>query len=181
MPRPPTHIENRSEGVSRQPLRLTAKIISAHGSNNQVVAASLPELIQIIYRTLATAGMAEPAPVSGPLTPAVPIRKSVFDDHIVCLEDGKKLEMLKRHLQAGCGMSPERYRRKWGLPADYPMVASSYASHRSSLAKQAGLGRKPASLAPERTNPMERGDKADLPTEPRVTKGRARRARGYKG
>ena len=88
-------------------LRLTAKIVSAHVGNNQVTVAALPELIQSVHRSLAAAGMAEPAPAPAPLTPAVPIRKSVFPDHIVCLEDGKKLKMLKRHLQTSYGMTPQ--------------------------------------------------------------------------
>jgi predicted transcriptional regulator len=162
-------------------LRLTAKIISAHVGNNQVTVDALPELIQSVHRSLVTAGTAEPAPAPAPPTPAVPIRKSVFPDHIVCLEDGKKLKMLKRYLQTSYGMTPEQYRRKWGLPADYPMVAPNYASHRSSLAKQAGLGRKPASSAPEQTKLPEEIAEPDLPVEPLVTKGRARRARGSKG
>ena len=160
-------------------LGLTAQIISAHVGNNQVAADALPQLIQSVHRSLTTAGTAEPAPT--PLTPAVPIRKSVFPDYIVCLEDGAKMKMLKRYLQVRYGMTPGRYRQKWGLPADYPMVAPSYASHRSSLAKQAGLGRKPASAAPEQMNLPEEIEEPDLPTEPPVTKGRARRARGSKG
>ena len=159
-------------------LRLTAKIVSAHVGKNQVAVGALPELIQSVHRSLATAGTVEPAPE--PLTPAVPVRKSVFPDHIVCLEDGKKLTMLKRHLQASHGMTPQQYRRKWELPADYPMAAPNYASHRSSLAKQVGLGRKPGGSAPQQTN-TKKGRKPDLPAEPPVTQGRARRARGSKG
>ena len=162
-------------------LGLTAKIISAHVGNNQVAADALPQLIQSVHHSLATAGTAEPAPALAPLTPAVPIRRSVFPDHIVCLEDGKKLKMLKRHLQTRYGMTPQQYRQRWGLPADYPMVAPSYASHRSSLAKQAGLGRKPGSSAPKRMHLPEEIEEPDLPVEPPVTKGRARRARGAKG
>ena len=158
-------------------LRLTAKIVSAHVGKNQVAVAALPELIQSVHRSLATAGTAEPAAAPAPPTPAVPIRRSVFPDHIVCLEDGKKLTMLKRHLKASYGMTPEQYRQKWGLPADYPMVAPNYASHPSSLAKQIGLGRKPGSAAPEQTNRPEGIEKPDLPVQPPVTQGRARRAR----
>jgi len=162
-------------------LRLTAKIVSAHTRKYQVAADTLPALIQSVWRSLATPGTAEPAPAPAPLTPAVPIRKSVFPDHIVCLEDGKKLKMLKRHLQTSYGMTPQQYREKWGLPADYPMVAPNYASHRSSLAKQAGLGRKPGSSAPEQTVLPEEIEEPDLPVQPLVTQGRARRARGSKG
>ncbi len=111
----------------------------------------------------------------------MPIRKSVFPSYIVCLEDGKKLKMLKRYLRVSYGMTPEQYRQKWGLPVGYPMVAPDYASHRSTLAKQIGLGRKPGSLAPEQTNLTEENNTPDLPAEPTVTQGRARRARGSKG
>ena len=162
-------------------LRLTAKIISAHVGNNQVAVAALPGLIQSVHRSLATAGTAESAPALVALVPAVPIRRSVFPDHIVCLEDGVKLKMLKRYLHVRHGMTPEQYRERWGLPADYPMVAPNYASHRSSLAKQAGFGRKPASSAPRQTNVPEEIEKPDLPVQPPVTRGRARRARGSKG
>ena len=160
-------------------LRLTAKIISAHVGNNQVTVAALPALIQSVHRSLAAAGTAEPAPAA--LMPAVPIRRSVFPNHIVCLEDGAKLKMLKRYLQVRYGMTPQQYRERWGLPVDYPMVAPNYTSHRSSLAKQAGLGRKPASPVPEQTNLPEVIEEQDLPAEPPVTRGRARRARGAKG
>jgi predicted transcriptional regulator len=162
-------------------LRLTAKIVSAHVGKNQVAVDALPELIQSVHRSLASAGTAKPAPAPAPPMPAVPIRKSVFPDHIVCLEDGKKLKMLKRHLQTSYGMTPQQYRQKWGLPADYPMVAPNYASHRSSLAKQAGLGRKQGRPAPEQTNLTEAIEEPDLPVQPPVTQGRARRARGSKG
>jgi len=162
-------------------LGLTAKIVSAHIRNNQVAANALPGLIQSVHRSLATAGTAEPAPAPAPLTPPVPIRKSVFPSYIVCLEDGKKLKMLKRHLRVSYGMTPEQYRQKWGLPVGSPMVAPDYASHRSTLAKQIGLGRKPGSSAPEQTNLTEENKKPDLPAEPMVTQGRARRARGSKG
>ena len=108
-------------------LTLTTMIVSAHISYNHIGADILPELIQLVYRSLAIAGTTEAEPT--PLTPAVPIRKSVFPDYIVCLEDGKKLKMLKRHLQTSYGMTPKQYRQKWGLATDYPMVATSYASH----------------------------------------------------
>ena len=158
-------------------LELTAKIVSAHVGMNHVEAAALPGLIQSVYRSLATAGTNEPAPA--PPTPAVPPRRSVFPNHIVCLEDGKRLTMLKRYLRVRHGMTPEQYRQRWELPADYPLVAPNYRSQRSSYAKQIGLGRKPAS--PEQTNLVEMDKKPDLPAEPPVTRGRARRARGYRG
>lgn len=162
-------------------LRMTATIVSAHVRNNQVAPEVLPALIQAVHRSLATAGTAEPAIAPTPLTPAVAIRKSVFPDHIVCLEDGKKLKMLKRHLRVSYGMTPGQYREKWKLPADYPMVAPNYASSRSSLAKQRGLGKKPGSSAPEPTSPTTTSEKPKRLAEPPVTKGRARRARGSKG
>lgn len=121
-------------------LALTAQIVSAHVSNNAVPAESLPSLIQEIHRTLAAIAQGEP--VVEKQQPAVPVKKSVYADHIVCLEDGKKLKMLKRHLKTAYNMTPEQYREKWGLPQDYPMVAPNYARHRSSLAKKIGLGTK---------------------------------------
>src|SRR3954453_1058754 len=141
-------------------LALTAQIVSAHIAKNQIGTDALPSLIQSVFRSLSTAGDAEAAPAP-PQTPAVPIKKSVFPDYIVCLEDGKKLKMLKRHLQTSYGLSPDAYRAKWGLPRDYPLVAPNYAATRSGLAKKIGLGRKPSS-------------------EPVVSKLPARRARGAK-
>ena len=122
-------------------LGLTAQIVSAHVSKNAVAPEMLPSLIMDVFRTLANVGR-EPAQADRP-QPAVPVKKSVFPDHIICLEDGKKLKMLKRHLKTSYNMTPEQYRERWGLPADYPMVAPDYASHRSSLAKKIGLGTKP--------------------------------------
>lgn len=126
-------------------LGLTAQIVSAHVSNNAVTADSLPALISEVYKTLASVGKEEPAPDKP--QPAVPVKKSVMPDYIICLEDGKKLKMLKRHLKTAYNMSPEQYRDRWGLPPDYPMVAPNYASHRSSLAKKIGLGTKPRDRA----------------------------------
>ena len=124
-------------------LGITAQIVAAHLANNQVDAAALPSLIQSVYRTLSSVD--EPAPEAAAAQhPAVPVKKSVFPDFIVCLEDGKKLKMLKRHLQTSYNLTPDGYRTKWGLPRDYPMVAPNYASTRSALAKQIGLGRKAA-------------------------------------
>lgn len=119
-------------------LRLTAQIVSAHVGNNSVAVADLTTLIQDVHRSLATVGQTE-QPQERP-QPAVPIKKSVTPDYIVCLEDGKKLKMLKRHLKTAYGMTPEEYRERWGLAPDYPMVAPNYAEHRSSLAKKIGLG-----------------------------------------
>lgn len=127
--------------VSGDVLGLTAQIVSAHVSNNPIGADALPSLIQEVYRTLAGVGKEQVLPDKQ--QPAVPIKKSVYPDHIVCLEDGKKLKMLKRHLKTSYNMTPEQYREKWQLPPDYPMVAPNYAKHRSSLAKKIGLGTKP--------------------------------------
>ena len=130
-------------------LGLTAQIVSAHVGNNKVATAELPGLIQQVYLALngSTASPSpaqmRPAPPAERPRPAVPISKSVFSDYIVCLEDGKKLKMLKRHLQTAYHMSPEQYRAKWGLDSNYPMVAPEYAKKRSSLAKAIGLGTRP--------------------------------------
>ncbi len=125
-------------------LTLTTQIVSAHLSNNTVPAGEIPALIERIYKTLSgVGGDATAASVTAERPqPAVPIRKSVMPDYIVCLEDGKKLKMLKRHLKTAYKMSPEQYRERWGLPADYPMVAPNYAKTRSKLAKDIGLGTK---------------------------------------
>ncbi|MGH7155506.1 MAG: MucR family transcriptional regulator [Acetobacteraceae bacterium] len=127
--------------VNSTVLGLTAQIVSAHVSNNSVSPDALPALIQDVYKTLAGVGREATDPERP--QPAVPIKKSVFPDHIICLEDGKKLKMLKRHLKTAYNMSPEQYRDRWGLTPDYPMVAPNYARHRSSLAKKIGLGTKP--------------------------------------
>ncbi len=122
-------------------LGLTAQIVSAHIAHNPVSTDMLPGLIQEVYKTLAKVG--QDAPVVERLTPAVPVKKSIFPDYLICLEDGKKLKMLKRHLKTAYNMSPEQYRERWDLDPTYPMVAPNYAEHRSSLAKKIGLGTKP--------------------------------------
>lgn len=132
--------------MSEQPsqtdlLELTSEIVSAHASNNTIAANDLTQMIKDVFSTLQTLG-SEGAPQERP-QPAVPIKKSITPDFIICLEDGKKLKMLKRHLKTSYNMSPEEYRERWGLPADYPMVAPNYAKKRSALAKKIGLGRKP--------------------------------------
>jgi predicted transcriptional regulator len=123
-------------------LALTTEIVSAHIANNSIVQTEVPDLIQQVYNKLSELASGEEAS-SVELTPAVPIKKSVTDDYIICLEDGKKLKMLKRHLMTAYGMTPEEYRAKWGLKSDYPMVAPNYAAKRQELAKKIGLGRKP--------------------------------------
>jgi predicted transcriptional regulator len=133
-------------GSSETVLKLTAQIVSAHVENNTVQAEALTSLIEKVYLTLRDVGQA-PVESAKPV-PAVPVKQSVKQDFIVCLEDGKKLKMLKRHLMTAYQMTPAQYRARWGLSADYPMVAPSYAKVRSSLAKKIGLGRKPATAEP---------------------------------
>lgn len=124
-------------------ITLTSDIVAAHVSNNSVAVGDLPVLISNVYSALAGLSVETPEEEPAP-EPAVSIRTSVKNDHIVCLEDGKKLKMLKRHLATRYNMTPEQYRARWNLPADYPMVAPAYAEKRRELAKKIGLGRKPA-------------------------------------
>jgi predicted transcriptional regulator len=119
---------------------LAAEIVSAYVSNNTVPATELPSLIADVHRALTNTHSGAHEPEPEPLKPAVNPKKSVFPDYIVCLEDGKKFKSLKRHLRTHYDLSPEEYREKWGLPADYPMVAPNYAAARSALAKKMGLG-----------------------------------------
>ena len=129
-----------AEGIENSEiLALTVEIVSAHVAANSVGAEALPDLIRDVYRAMAGLGAAPPVPAERP-QPAVPVKRSVFPDYIVCLEDGKKLKMLKRHLMSAYNMTPDQYRERWGLGGDYPMVAPNYAQHRSSLAKKIGLG-----------------------------------------
>jgi predicted transcriptional regulator len=121
-------------------LELTTEIVAAHVSNNTLAVNDLPQLIQDVYATLANVGDA--AGLSEKPQPIVSVKKSVTPDYIICLEDGKQLKMLKRHLKTAYNMTPEEYRERWNLPRDYPMVAPSYAKHRSELAKEIGLGKK---------------------------------------
>jgi len=128
--------------VSETLITLTSDIVAAHVSNNSVSVGDLPALITNVYGALAGLGQAVPVAEVAP-EPAVSIRSSVKPDHIVCLEDGKKLKMLKRHLMTHYNLTPDQYRARWNLPADYPMVAPNYAEKRRELAKKIGLGRKP--------------------------------------
>ncbi|PZN98056.1 MAG: transcriptional regulator [Alphaproteobacteria bacterium] len=121
-------------------LALTSDIVASHVSNNSVAVGDLPQLIHNVYTSLAALGMVEPPAAEKP-QPAVSIRSSVKPDYIVCLEDGLKLKMLKRHLMSAYGMTPDDYRAKWGLPDDYPMVAPNYAEARRQLAVSIGLGK----------------------------------------
>ena len=122
-------------------LALTTDIVASHVANNSVNVADLPGLIQQVFGALSELGNPSQAPAAKP-KPAVNIKRSVTPDYIVCLEDGKKLKMLKRHLRSAYDLSPDDYRAKWGLPADYPMVAPNYAKQRSEFAKKIGLGQK---------------------------------------
>lgn len=133
-------VSDRAPQDSEELLRLATDIVSAYVSFNQLPAAQLGEMLRDIHHTLNSLANNE-EPVSENLKPAVPIKKSVTPDHIICLEDGKKLKMLKRYLRSRYDLSPEEYRAKWGLPADYPMVAPNYAEQRSAFAKQIGLGK----------------------------------------
>jgi len=122
-------------------LRMTTEVVAAYVSNNSLSVGQLSEVIRTIHGALIALDGA--AAAAEPPTPAVPIGKSVTPDYIVCLEDGKKLKMLKRHLRSTYGLTPDQYRARWGLPADYPMVAPTYAAQRSAFAKKIGLGRSP--------------------------------------
>ena len=121
-------------------IEMTADIVSAYVGNNSVSASELPSLIKSVHRALASVSNGGDAVEPAPKEPAVPIKKSITADHLVCLEDGRKFKSLKRHLRTKYNMSPEDYRAKWGLAKDYPMVAPNYAKARSELAKQMGLG-----------------------------------------
>jgi len=125
-------------------IELTASIVSAYVSNNSVPTADLPALIGQVHAALTRVSSGHGDAPSEPPKPAVSLKKSITPDYIVCLEDGKKFKSLKRHLSTDHGLTPDEYRAKWGLPADYPMVAPSYSATRSALAKSSGLGRKPA-------------------------------------
>lgn len=136
-------MEQISPDMKETLITLTSDIVAAHVSNNPVSVDEVPTLISRIYGALAGLGAEVAQPEKAP-EPAVSVRSSVKPDYIVCLEDGKKLKMLKRHLMTHYNMTPEEYRQRWNLPADYPMVAPSYAEKRRELAKKIGLGRKPA-------------------------------------
>jgi len=133
------NIEMDNTEQSSDLLALTTEIVAAHVSNNTVAVGDLPQLINQVYSSLANIGTVPAVPAARP-QPAVSVKKSVQPDYIVCLEDGKKLKMLKRHLKTAYNMTPEAYRERWGLAPDYPMVAPNYARQRSRLAKEIGLG-----------------------------------------
>lgn len=138
-----------AEKVSRDDiLRMAVDVVAAYVSKNALPAGQIPEIIQTVYNSLNSLENGGSEVKAEAPRPAVPVRRSVTPDHIVCLEDGKKLKMLKRHLRTTYNMTPDEYRAKWGLPADYPMVAPNYAAQRSDFAKKIGLGRKSSEPAP---------------------------------
>jgi len=134
--------ENEDEISRDDLLHMTADIVSAYVSQNKIASNSVSGVINAVYSSLNGLGGAQGAAGGQAKKPAVPVKRSVTPDHIICLEDGKKLKMLKRYLRTAFQMTPEEYRAKWGLPPDYPMVAPNYAKQRSDFARQIGLGRK---------------------------------------
>jgi predicted transcriptional regulator len=128
------------EGAPQNYIELTADIVSAYVSNNSVSAGDIPGLINQVHSALMRVSGGQIEAPAEPLKPAVPLKKSITPEYIVCLEDGKKFKSLKRHLRTQYNMTPEQYREKWSLAPDYPMVAPNYAAARSQLAKQMGLG-----------------------------------------
>ncbi len=138
-------------------LEHTTRIVAAHVANNPIAVTDVTGLIATVHQALAALGPEEPAAKP---TPVVPIKQSVKPEYIVCLDDGKKLKMLKRHLRTAYNMTPDDYRKRWGLPSNYPMVAPNYAKQRSELAKKIGLGRKPGTKVNARR-------KTKSPTKPK--------------
>ncbi|MGJ4859933.1 MucR family transcriptional regulator [Labrys sp. La1] len=145
-------------------LDLTADIVSAYVANNQVATASLADLIRSVHGSLTGLNSPKPVEADRPLTPAVPIRKSVTPDHLICLEDGRKFKSLTRHLRTAYDLTPVQYREKWRLPSDYPMVAPNYSAHRSRLARELGLGQ------------VRQKAKSEPPPPPAPSKGRRKKA-----
>jgi len=128
-------------GDADETLRMTADIVSSFATNNKLTPEQLTDLIRSVHRTIDSLSIGDDDKVQEKPKPSVPVNKSINSDYIICLEDGKKLKMLKRYLRSTYNMSPEEYRKRWNLPADYPMVAPSYAARRSEFAKRIGLGR----------------------------------------
>jgi len=124
-----------------QLLRMTADVVAAYVKHNSITSTQLPAFIGSVYASLRALDTSRSAPLERALRPAIPVRKSITPDYLICLEDGKKLKMLKRHLRSTYNLTPDEYRTKWGLPPDYPMVAPNYAEQRSAFAKRIGLGR----------------------------------------
>lgn len=142
--------ETRQDETNRDDMiRMAVDVVAAYVSKNTMPGTQIPELIQTVYGALNSLSKPEQA-VTEAAKPAVPVKKSITPDYIICLEDGKKLKMLKRHLRTNYNLTPDEYRAKWNLPADYPMVAPNYAQQRSAFAKKIGLGRKPSDTATKR-------------------------------
>ncbi len=135
--------DSNAKGSGAELLRMTTDVVAAYVGNNTLPAGQVPDVIKSIHGALSSLQGAGADGVPAGLRPAVPVKKSITPEYIVCLEDGKKLKMLKRHLRTAYKLTPDEYRAKWGLPADYPMVAPNYAAQRSAFAKKIGLGRKP--------------------------------------
>ena len=133
--------QSPNKAAEEELLRMTAEVVAAYVRNNTLPTAQLAEVINAVYLSLRGLEAKSPEGTPEALKPAVPIRRSITPDYLICLEDGKKLKMLKRHLRSTYGMTPDQYRQKWGLPPDYPMVAPNYAEQRSAFAKKIGLGR----------------------------------------
>jgi predicted transcriptional regulator len=160
-------------------LALTTEIVAAYVANHAIAPADLPALITGVFRSLGEAGRVEEAAPERPARPepAVPVRKSVQREFLVCLEDGMRTKTLKRHLATRHGMTPAEYRRRWGLPDDYPMVAPAYAELRSTMAKRFGLGRKPAEPEPvPQPEPAPAPVSEAVPAQQRRTGGRRKAA-----
>jgi predicted transcriptional regulator len=152
--------------VENEIVSLTADIVSAHIANNEVTLEQLPGLIRDVHQALATVGQTPAEPIKA--EPAVDVKKSVFPDHIICLDCGASLKMLKRHLATDHGMTPEEYRAKWDLPPSYPMVAPEYAATRSQLAKDSGLGRRVEAPPPKKpAKKSGAGQKVEAPLPPK--------------
>jgi len=133
--------ENDAKSSPSEILRMTADVVASYLGHNMLPATQIPEVINTVYGALNGISGGAGDSKGEPQKPAVPIKKSITPEYVICLEDGKKLKMLKRHLRTTYGMTPDEYRTKWGLPADYPMVAPNYAAQRSAFAKKIGLGR----------------------------------------
>ena len=158
---------------SNDVLNLTAQIVAAHVSNNSVAPANLPSLIEQVFHALATTGITAPVPQA--LVPAVPIKRSVFPDHVVCLEDGKTFQMLKRHLATDHNMTPEQYRKRWNLPSDYPIVAPNYSGQRSAISKKFRFGHKPGKVVETEVEQEDTANPAAQPVSTARLVGRPRK------
>jgi predicted transcriptional regulator len=147
-------VDSVTEGNERQGLlNLTAEIVASFADNNTVAIGDLPAVIATVFRTLRGVGQGEAEKPAEAPVPAVPVKKSIGTDFLVCLEDGRKVKMLKRYLATRHGLTPDQYRQRWGLAKDYPMVPPAYAAQRSAMAKQIGLGRKRAAAPPPAPEP----------------------------